>query len=302
MSSLNWDDIRVAYTVAESGSLSAAGQLLGMTHSTVLRRVNQLEQQLGQRLFIRHQRGYRLTEAGHLLLDKGKPLVADIQMLQNSLMMLGSSPSGTLRISTVSDFSQSLAPLLAGFRQQYPQIRVETIATDERVSLTRGDVHAALRIGSQPTEPDLIARPLIKVGLSYYATECYIERFGLPQSLADVGRHLWLLPTGEKREIAAIKAVYEKLDDEQIIFQSNSFNDIYYAVLQGMGIGSFESLHRPGLMNDSQVGNKVRRVDFGLNFEAEPIWLVYHKDMKDSVRIRALQEYLVRALPELAGQ
>jgi len=297
VSSLNWDDIRVAYTVAESGSLSAAGQLLGMTHSTVLRRVNQLEQQLGQRLFIRHQRGYRLTEAGHLLLDKGKPVAADIQMLQNSLMMLGSSPSGTIRISTVSDFSQFLAPLIAGFRQQYPQIRVETMATDEILSLSRGDIHAALRIGSQPAEPDLIAKPLIKIGLNYFASEGYIERFGLPQSTADVGRHLWILPTGDKHQIPAIKDLYEKLDAEQIVFQSNSFNDIYYAVLQGMGIGPFESLHRPNLLSEG-----LRRVDFGLNFEAEPLWLVYHKDMKDSVRIRALQEYLVRALPELAGQ
>lgn len=297
MNSLNWDDIRVAYTVAEAGSLSAAGQLLGMTHSTVLRRVNQLEAELGQRLFIRHQRGYRLTEAGHLLLDKAKPIVADMQMLQNSLMMLGSSPSGTIRISTVSDFSQFLAPLIAGFRQQYPQIRVETVATDDILSLSQGDIHAALRIGSQPSEPDLIARPLMKIGLRYYATECYIERFGLPQSMADVGRHQWILPTGDKRQIPGIKDLYEKLDNEQIVFQSNSFNDIYYAVLQGMGIGPFESLHRPNLPSEG-----VRCVDFGLSFDAEPLWLVYHKDMKDSIRIRALQEYLVRTLPELAGQ
>lgn len=297
MNDVNWDDIRVAFCVAESASLTAAGQRLGLTHSTVLRRVNQLEQQLGQRLFIRHQRGYRLTEAGHLLLEKGKPLVADIQMLHNQLRVLGSSPSGSLRISTVSDFSQMLAPLLAGFRQQYPQIRIETIATDERLSLNRGDIHAALRIGAQPTEADLIARPLVQVGLSFYAADSYVERFGLPQSLADVGRHLWLLPSGEKRDIAAIKAVYEKLDDEQIVFQSNSFNDIYYAVLQGMGIGPFESQHRPNLPNEG-----IRRVDFGLSFEAEPLWLVYHKDMKDSVRLRALQEYFARALPELTGQ
>ena len=294
---MNWDDIRIAYTVAEVGSLSAAGQRLGLTHSTVLRRVNQLEQQLGQRLFIRHQRGYRLTEAGHLLLKRGKPLLADMQLLQNSLMMLGNSPAGTLRISTVADFSQPLAALIAGFRQQYPQIRVETVATDEHVSLSRGEVHAALRVGQQPSEPDLIARPLVQIGLGFYATDSYAERFGLPQSLADIGRHLWLLPTGEKRQISAIKTLYDKLDDEQIVFQSNSFSDLYYAVLQGIGIGPFESLHWSKLLNEG-----VQRVNFGLSFEPETVWLVYHKDMRDSVRIRALQEYLTRALPEIAEQ
>lgn len=297
MTNLNWDDMQVAYTVADCGSLSAAGQRLGITHSTVLRRINQLEQQLGQRLFIRHQRGYRLTEAGHVLLEQGKPLVAGMQRLQNNLMMLGNTPSGRIRISTVADFSQFLAPLIAGFRQQYPQIRIETIATDEVLSLTHGDIHAAIRIGSPPSEPDLIARPLARVGVSFYAAERYIERHGLPQSLSDVGRHLWVLPTGEKRQIPAIKAVYEQLDPEQLVFQSNSFNDLYYAVLEGVGIGPFESFHRPGLASES-----VRRVDIGLNFDAEQMWLVYHKDMRDSMRIRALQEYLLRALPELAGQ
>lgn len=296
MIQLNWDDIRVAYSVAETGSLSAAGKQLGLNHTTVLRRVNQLEQQLGQRLFIRHQRGYRLTESGHVLLEKGKSLMADMQLLQNNLSVLGHSPSGTLRISTVSDFSQSLAPLIAGFRQQYPQIRIETIATDEVLSLSRGDIHAAIRIGSQPSEPDLIARPLIRVGLSFFAADSYVERYGLPQSLADVGRHLWLLPSGGKRQIPAIKTLYDRLDDEQIVFQSNSFNDLYYAVLEGMGIGPFESLHRPRLTSEG-----VRRVELGLNFEADPIWLVYHKDMKNSARIQAFQEYMGRAIPELAG-
>lgn len=298
MNQLNWDDIRIAYAVADAGSLSAAGKRLGLTHSTVLRRVNQLEQQLQQRLFIRHQRGYRLTEAGHVLLEQGKPLVADMQRLQNNLMMLGNTPSGRIRISTVADFSQFLAPLIAGFRQEYPQIRVETLATDETLSLSGGDIHAAIRIGPEPTEPDLVARRLVNVGLNFYAAGSYLDRHGeLPRSINEVGRHLWVLPTGEKRLIPAIELLYERLDPEQIVFQSNSFNDIYYAVKEGIGIGPFESLHRPALSREG-----LNPVEIGLNFAGEQMWLVYHKDMRNSARIRVLQEYLLRALPELAGQ
>ncbi|WP_299734315.1 LysR family transcriptional regulator [uncultured Endozoicomonas sp.] len=292
MKNLNWDDIRIALTVADTGSLSAAGQQLEMTHSTVLRRVKQLENQLGQRLFIRHQRGYRLTEVGHQLLEKGKSVAADMQLLQSSLTMMGDSPSGTLRISTVSDFSQFLVPLVAEFQQQYPSIQIEVVATDEILTLNRGDIHAALRVGSSLTEPDLIAKPLMQVTLSYFASGCYAERFGLPQTLDEVTQHRWVLPAGGKQRIPGIKALYDRLEPENIVFKSNSFHDIYFAVLHGMGIGPFESLNR-----QSQAQGPIHQVDFGLATEASPMWMVYHKDLKDSIRIKLFQDYLMKALP-----
>ncbi|WP_067522134.1 LysR family transcriptional regulator [Endozoicomonas ascidiicola] len=294
MKNLNWDDIRIALAVADTGSLSAAGLQLEMTHSTVMRRVKQLENQLGQRLFIRHQRGYRLTEVGHQLLEKGKSVAAEMQLLQSSLTMMGDSPSGTLRISTVSDFSQFLVPLVAEFQQQYPNIQIEVVATDEILTLNRGDIHAALRVGSSLTEPDLIAKPLTQVSLSYYASGSYAERFGLPQTMEEVTRHRWVLPAGGKRHIPGIKALYDRLEPEHIVFKSNSFSDIYYAVLHGMGIGPFESLNR---LNQTQ--GSVHRVDFGLELEASPMWLVYHKDLKDSIRIKAFQDFLMKAVPGL---
>lgn len=291
-SGYRWDDLRVAYQVAESGSLSRAGKQLGINHTTVLRAVNRLEQQLNLRLFIRHQRGYQLTDAGHLMLEKMRPIVADMQLLFNTLSSIESSPSGTLRISTVSDFSAFFAPLLHGFRQQYPQIRVQIVATDDVLSLASGDIHVAIRIGQEPREPDIIAKRLISVKLQYYAAQSYIDNYGVPRSLADVNRHLWVMPSGEKMRLAGIDQVFERLDFQQVAYQSNSFNDIESAIREGMGIGPLSMVRKPlGLEDGLQV------VDFGLRTGSADMWFVYHKDLRQSTRIRALQDFLIAHLP-----
>ncbi len=146
----------------------------------------------------------------------------------------------------------------------------------------------AIRIGSQPKEPDLIARPLGHVGLGFFCSEEYIREHGLPQSLSDIGQHLWILPTGEKTRIPSIRTMVEKINPQQVVFQSNSFNDIEAAVRSGMGIGPLNTLTLSG--NRDQI----RELKLGIELPASDMWFVYHKDMRRSARIRALQEFMQR--------
>lgn len=294
LENFNWDDLHVAYQVARSGSLSRAGQILGINHSTALRRVNRLEEQLGLRLFLRHQRGYRLTDAGELLLERMAPLAGDMQRLVASLSALDNAPSGTLKVSTVSDFSPFFAPLLHDFREQYPQVRVQVVATDNRLSLAAGEAHVAVRMGPEPREPDLVARRLISFTQEFFAAKSYVDSHGLPDSMATLNQHFWVLPTGEKRRISGIRQLVEQIDPTRVVFQSNSFTDIHAAVMEGMGIGPLGPLQR----FDSR-GRALVKADFGLTAEASHMWFVYHRDMRGSARIKALQDFLVRRMPEI---
>ena len=169
--SIRWDDLRIAYLVATYGSLSRAGEALGVNHSTVQRAVGRIEEALGARLFIRHQRGYQLTDSGRLLTERMRPIAAEVQRLCSTLSTVESAPSGTLRISTVTDFSPFFAPLLHDFRREYPQIRVQIVATDDILSLADGEVHASVRIGAEPSESDLVARQLMDGNWSYEFSE-----------------------------------------------------------------------------------------------------------------------------------
>ena len=287
-SDVRWDDLRIAYQVAASGSLSKAGATLGVNHSTVLRAVNRLENTLGANLFIRHQRGYQLTDAGRIMAERMTAIHGDMQRLTNALATLEASPSGLLRISTVIDFSTFFAPLLHEFRKEYPQVRIKIVATDEILTLAKGEVHVAIRLGSQPSEPDLVARPLSHVDLRFYASPTYIEEFGIPRSKEDINQHNWVLPTGDKERMSGIQELLSKVNASQLVMQSNSFNDIQSSVEAGVGIGPLSSINAEK--------TSLVEVDFGVQIDSSPMWFVYHKDMKQSKRIRALQEFLLRKI------
>ncbi|MGB1090757.1 MAG: LysR family transcriptional regulator [Oceanobacter sp.] len=293
-SNFHWDDLRVAWLVAETGSLTRAADQLGLNHSTVLRRVGRLEESLGAKLFIRHQRGYQLTDAGQLMLKSMRPIASDIQRLHNGLSVLEQEPSGTLRITTVSDFSQVFAPMLHAFRDRHSHIRVQVLATDDYVPLSSGDAHVAIRMGDQPKEPDLIARPIMPMKMEYFATDAYINRYGKPSSLAEINQHYWVIPSGKKQKLNGIRQLVEELDQNRIVFQSNSFSDIYSAIQEGMGIGPIDGLQR-------FVGSAtpLRKISLGINGPDSIMWFVYHKDMRGSARIKALQDFMLENLPNM---
>lgn len=286
MHNINWDDFRIAQQVANSGTLTSAGEALGINHATVLRHVNRLEQALDAKLFLRHQRGYQLTEAG-LLLQQSMPkiqsqfnqLIDDISLTENTL-------SGVLTLTTVEDFALLLNPVLKKFQQAYPELRIQIIATDERVALETGNVHASLRMSSNIQEPDLIAHKLRKFDLKLWASEEYVAQYGIPKDPSQYHQHKWILPHGKKQNIPYIKKLLQQIPAEQLVYQSNSFRDIHSAVYEGMGIGPVTEQHTSLMQGLVPMPIELERSD-----EAA-LWFVYHKNLKRNQRIQVLLEFL----------
>ncbi|MGL1958070.1 MAG: LysR family transcriptional regulator [Colwellia sp.] len=291
MKNISWDDYKIAYQVAVDGSLSQAGKSLGINHATVLRRINQLESALEIKLFIRHQRGYKLTDAGYLLLDEMPDLFVKFATLENNLKNVEGNISGELRITTVSTYTPALAPALSAFIKAYPDIRIKLISTDDIISLDSGVTHVSLRIGPKPDGVDLIAKELTQIHTSYYADKNYVQEFGLPQSINELNAHAWVLPTPNKYRIPFVRYVTDKIDKKNIVFQSNHFPDVSQAVIAGMGIGPLEN-HLASL-NASLV-----EVPLDLPISKEAIWFVYHKDLKHSIRLQCFYEFLKNRLQQ----
>jgi len=285
MKDISWDDYKIAYQVAIDGSLSRAGVSLQINHATVLRRVNQLEQALEVKLFIRHQRGYKLTDAGCVLMDEMPELLAKFSNLENKLQNVEGDISGELRITTVSSFSPIITLTLSAFRQVYPKIRLKLISTDDIVPLDSGIAHVSLRAGPSPTGTDLMVKQLTKLSTSYFASQSYVNQHGKPQSLEELNQHHWVLPTPEKYRIPFINYIVDKIDKNRIVFQSNHFPDIHEAVVAGMGIGPLDD-HQAAL-NPAMVS-----MDLDIPNKDESIWFVYHKDLKHSARIQCFYQFL----------
>ena len=277
----NWDDFRIALQVAQSGTLTKAGALLQMNHTTVQRHINQLETNLGLKLFLRHQRGYKLTEAGKIVLKEVPKIDLQVKHLINQLGNIDENAIGHLKITTLSGYSSILNPALKVFREGFPNIRIQIFATEEIIPLESGSVHVSLRAGRQPTGPDIIAKMIMPLNIAYYASEEYVTRYGLPQSKPEFSDHLWAMPSLDKHHIPFIQNVLKEISPQNIIYQSNYFPDIHQFITEGMAIGAMAE-------HQARPYENLVKIPVELDENEEKLWFVYHRDLKNSKRIKAL--------------
>lgn len=178
--------------VAKASSFRGAAQALDLPNSTVSRRVAQLEQTLGLRLFNRSTRRVELTEAGQLYFQHCKRLIEEAELAHLELSRLHTEPSGVIRASLPVDFSVLyLAPLLADFVQRYPRIRFDLDLTSAQADLLSDPLDLAIRIGKPRTEKEghLIARPLAELARGLYASPHYLAQHGTPHTPQELPQH-----------------------------------------------------------------------------------------------------------------
>ncbi|WP_281645853.1 LysR family transcriptional regulator [Parendozoicomonas sp. Alg238-R29] len=289
MNQVSWDELRIAWQVASSGSLSKAGKVLGMNHATVLRRVNALEESLNVRLFLRHQRGYQLTDAGRLLISEMPDINQRMSRLENLLVSTENRLSGPLLITTVIDYMPRINVALKAFRDIYPEVQLQIIATDDILPLSSGMAHISLRMGSQPGELDVVARSLMDIQVGYFASSEYISQHGLPSASEEFNQHFWVMPSGGKQQIPFIKAIIEQLEPQQLAYQSNNFLDLQSAIVEGMGIG-------PMPVDAAEKHLNLRQLECVEDCEADPVWFAYHRDMKTNRKVQALYTFMAQHL------
>ena len=166
----DWSDIHFAFQVARLGTLSAAAEVLDVHHSTVLRRIDALEQRLNTRLFHRHARGYSLTDAGQLLLSTATRTQEEFDRLIGQLAGVDDQLTGSLVVTTVNTLSPQLTPILAQFQQRHPEICIEYVADSRIFKLEYGEAHVSIRPGAQPKDPDYIVQHLRTTQTTLYAS------------------------------------------------------------------------------------------------------------------------------------
>ena len=148
---IDWDDVRYFLAVARGGSVRAGAEHLGVRHSTVIRRLSQLEEALGARLFDRLPSGYRLTEAGADALGMAEQMAGSSHRLEASVLGRDQTLEGTLRITVTPMLaSHLLMPDLAEFMARYPDIEIDLLSSDEPANLTNREADVAVRVVYDP--------------------------------------------------------------------------------------------------------------------------------------------------------
>ncbi|PHO03134.1 LysR family transcriptional regulator [Rhodobacteraceae bacterium 4F10] len=285
----DWNKARAFLVTAEEGSLSAAARALGMAQPTLGRQVDGLEQELGVVLFERVGRGLTLTPSGLELLDHVRDMGDAAGRV--SLTALGQSQAleGTISISASETYATVLLPpLVAKLRQQEPSIHVEIVVANHTSDLLRREADIAIR-NFRPTEPDLIAKKIGMVDAALYATPQYIEKIGTPTTPYALRHADFVNMDRTGGMLKGLNSLGLGLTEANFPLLTESYLVMWELVKQGAAIGIL----------DAHIGDaepKVRRVLPDLEPLTFPIWLVAHREVTTSRRIRRVFDFLAEEL------
>lgn len=292
--SLPWDDFRLVKAIADTGSLNGAADRLGLNHSTIFRRLGDIEHRLGTAVFERHRSGYAATPAGEDMIALASRIEEDVARFTRKLAGQELAPSGELRITTNDTLIQHLLmPVFAGFRAAYPQIRLELIVGNQVLNLSKRDADIAIRPTDHPPET-LVGRRLADLAWAIYGR----KSDGLPV-LADPAAMLeslyarpWIGLSEQFNAFKACRFVNEQIGLERIAMRINTVLGLAEAVAAGIGIGPlpcFIADRNPAL---------VRLIPVMPEFSTG-LWLLTHPDLKASPRVRAFMDYGAEAIAKL---
>jgi DNA-binding transcriptional LysR family regulator len=183
------DEVRVFVTVLEAGSFAAAARRLAMPTTTVSAKVAALEERLGITLIQRTTRKLRATPAGQRYFERCRIGLRELEAAEAEVTMDGDVPSGTLRLTApVSMARVLLAPIVIGFREAFPEVKVELLVADREADLVGEGIDLALRVG-ELKDSSMVARMFVSGSGGFYASANYLARHGTPKGLDDLARH-----------------------------------------------------------------------------------------------------------------
>ncbi|MFT3778784.1 MAG: LysR family transcriptional regulator [Ottowia sp.] len=289
MSNLDWNQLKAFLETAETGSLSAAARKLGLTQPTLSRQVAAIEQRMGVTLFERVGKAMALTPTGLDLLEHARAMGAAAEALDLAATGRSEAVGGVVSV-TATDMvaAHLLPPLVRQLREQEPGIVVEVIPSNALSNLLRREADIAIR-HVKPEQPELIGRLIREARASFYASEDWVKTHGHPRDAEDAV-HLPFVGSDRSGQFLYYLRQHGLSLSESNFSCYADHNTAHWALVrQGMGIGTMmDEIARatPGIV---RVLDNVPPVCF-------PIWLVSHRELRTSRRIRVVFEALAQGL------
>lgn len=280
----DWNDLRYFLAVARHGSTIAAGKVLGISQSTVQRRLAELEKRIGRPLVARHTAGYRLTEFGEELRPYAEHIEASVKEFERHVGDGARDRSGVIRVTCPEPIVHRMTELIGRFHARYLKLRVEFVMSDRYLDLTKGEADVAFRSGD--TDDELVGRKLADSIWAVYASRAYIERHGKPERIEDLAHHSLISFDESMRKHRVMAWLREVAPDATISARNTSVLGLMYAVKSGVGVGPL-----PTAIADAEP-DLVRVL--GPIPELARSWrLLTHPDLRRTPRVSAFFDFIV---------
>ncbi|MGD0107179.1 MAG: LysR family transcriptional regulator [Rhodopila sp.] len=291
---IDWDDIRYFLAVARGGSVRAAAERLNVNHSTVLRRIAQLEHHLGAHMFEKLPTGYHLTDAGEEVLAFADQMEASSNQLETRVFGRDQSIRGLLRVTLAPTLATHLLmPDFADFARLHPEIEMEILSLDEPVNLTNRQADVAIRVvydrSALPLNLHGLKGPELFGGVYISRDLLAAWRAGSPDPIRWIVKNNYGIPDWAREgDVPTTDIPFRTTDAEAQIV----------AVRQGLGMTTL-----PCFVGDAdelliRVPNTALRL-FGT------LWLLTQGETRKTKRVRLFTEFVSLRLaayaPLLAG-
>lgn len=292
MNAFDWNLLKSFLGVLDTGSLSAASRKLGISQPTLGRHITELETELGVTLFERGREGLLATPAAVAIADRAREI--DVQTGAIALAAAGKSAeiAGTIRITASEVVATYLMPeILRDLLEAEPDLEIELVPSNDVQNLLRRDADIAIRM-VEPVQLDLVTRKVNAMTMGVFAHRDYLAKHGRPGSEEELAGHVIV---GYDRSDLIIRGFRDQgIEVTREFFRLRTDNQItaWELVCAGCGIGFGPN---PLAAREPQLV----RLDFGIEIPSLPMWLVTHREVRTSARVRKVFDFLAERLAAL---
>lgn len=281
----DWSDLVFFLELARHGRLVPAAKRLRADHTTVSRRIAELERALHSKLFSRNPNGFALTEAGEKLFAYAEAIESKALAISENIGGIPTEPSGPVRVATMEGIGSCyLAPRFSRLRENFPEICVELLTERHLIDLTKREADISVSF-SQLQAPRLVSEKVGTFQLRLYASPSYIQRHGLPSSVTELDQHAFVDYIDDCVSIPEVRWLHDVLIPSRVAFESSSMMAQQNAAAAGLGLvllpsfsAAFDSRLTPILVDRVSV--------------LRPIWLSAHEDHQYLSRIKAVKRFI----------
>lgn len=285
----DWNQVRAFVTTAREGSFSAASRALNLTQPTLSRQVSGLEDALDVMLFERGKRTMELTEDGTALLPHAERMLEHALNLTLSAEGRATTLTGEVTITATSLYAVYYVPrVIAHLRDLAPDLSLEVIASNSLQDLTRREADIAIR-HVRPTQEELVGKLISEHEAGLYASKTYLDRHGRPKTLEEAAQHDLIGFDDDDGSLGFYHEIGIKADPSRLRVRSGHGEVILAFAKQGLGLCIL-----PCAQADALEGmERVLREEISIPF---PVWLVTHREIRTSPRIRLVYDALSKVL------
>jgi len=291
-----FQELAAFIAVVETGGFSAAARRTGDTQSSISKAISALEKRLGVMLFRRSTRSVTLTDDGQRYYQRAKPLLDEIDTVDNDMSSRTMNLAGLVRVAVAATFGRlHILPLIPGLLAQYPGLEVDLVLSDSVRDMVDDRIDLAIRVGAV-SELDSVVRRVTTTRLTCVGARRYFNLHGIPATPADLAHHNCLVyeggGIGGMWPFVGPHGKYNVSVSGNL--RSNSVETIRAGVLAGVGIGLFTDL---SLADDLRHPDIVSVLDDCLE-ETLDVSLIWPNRRFVSSRVRSVTDYVEVALRE----